>query len=121
MVQAGLEACSGTCAGRLAIRPHADEPFHPERGSDRGARPGIRCGFGGADRRDGGRQVHSSRLTWACPWGAGRQRPGAARRSEEHMSELQSLMRITYAVFCLKNKIKLTNQIKQHRSIKLKP
>src|SRR3546814_1182582 len=31
-------------------------------------------------------------------------------RSEEHTSELQSLMRISYAVFCLKkNKIKHTN------------
>src|SRR3546814_13078256 len=32
-------------------------------------------------------------------------------RSEEHTSELQSLMRISYAVFCLKKKIlrKLTN------------
>src|SRR3546814_11021099 len=29
-------------------------------------------------------------------------RPG--RRSEEHTSELQSLMRISYAVFCLKKK-----------------
>src|SRR3546814_6275796 len=28
-----------------------------------------------------------------------------APRSEEHTSELQSLMRISYAVFCLKNKI----------------
>src|SRR3546814_7953678 len=28
----------------------------------------------------------------------------AARRSEEHTSELQSLMRISYAVFCLKKK-----------------
>src|SRR3546814_3382961 len=28
----------------------------------------------------------------------------AARRSEEHTSELQSLMRLTYAVFCLKKK-----------------
>src|SRR3546814_962135 len=28
--------------------------------------------------------------------------PGLARRSEEHTSELQSLMRISYAVFCLK-------------------
>src|SRR3546814_1991575 len=28
----------------------------------------------------------------------------ASRRSEEHTSELQSLMRISYAVFCLKNK-----------------
>src|SRR3546814_3577283 len=31
------------------------------------------------------------------------------RRSEEHTSELQSLMRISYAVFCLKNK-KQTNK-----------
>src|SRR3546814_1687865 len=29
-------------------------------------------------------------------------------RSEEHTSELQSLMRISYAVFCLKNKKKIT-------------
>src|SRR3546814_3464317 len=34
-----------------------------------------------------------------------RQRP----RSEEHTSELQSLMRISYAVFCLKKKKKNTN------------
>src|SRR3546814_8917952 len=30
---------------------------------------------------------------------------GEAYRSEEHTSELQSLMRISYAVFCLKKKI----------------
>src|SRR3546814_7501906 len=30
-------------------------------------------------------------------------------RSEEHTSELQSLMRISYAVFCLKKKKKLTS------------
>src|SRR3546814_3358076 len=30
-------------------------------------------------------------------------------RSEEHTSELQSLMRISYAVFCLKKKTKQTN------------
>src|SRR3546814_7950489 len=34
----------------------------------------------------------------------------ASFRSEEHTSELQSLMRISYAVFCLKKK-KVTNQI----------
>src|SRR3546814_1429350 len=35
--------------------------------------------------------------------------PGeGARRSEEHTSELQSLMRISYAVFCLKNKTQHT-------------
>src|SRR3546814_5620865 len=31
-------------------------------------------------------------------------------RSEEHTSELQSLMRISYAVFCLKNKKKETQR-----------
>src|SRR3546814_7641322 len=31
-------------------------------------------------------------------------RKGVAPRSEEHTSELQSLMRISYAVFCLKTK-----------------
>src|SRR3546814_7328130 len=31
---------------------------------------------------------------------------GARRRSEENTSELQSLMRISYAVFCLKKKTK---------------
>src|SRR3546814_4924227 len=45
--------------------------------------------------------------------GSGRRRPApdhhrfadaAALRSEEHTSELQSLMRISYAVFCLKKK-----------------
>src|SRR3546814_8736787 len=30
---------------------------------------------------------------------------GSGKRSEEHTSELQSLMRISYAVFCLKKKI----------------
>src|SRR3546814_2227944 len=35
------------------------------------------------------------------------------RRSEEHTSELQSLMRISYAVFCLKQKKKNRNKIRQ--------
>src|SRR3546814_10296053 len=42
---------------------------------------------------------------WESPWGRGR--PGwhiECSRSEEHTSELQSLMRISYAVFCLKKK-----------------
>src|SRR3546814_8240078 len=36
----------------------------------------------------------------------------SARRSEEHTSELQSLMRISYAVFCLKKKKKNTSKQK---------
>src|SRR3546814_1140363 len=42
------------------------------------------------------------REQWASPW---------MRRSEEHTSELQSLMRISYAVFCLKKKTNATPTI----------
>src|SRR3546814_1990781 len=54
-----------------------------------------------------------------------RDRPGQAAsrkhryRSEEHTSELQSLMRISYAVFCLKkknNKITSTQTTANHRN-----
>src|SRR3546814_5266477 len=43
------------------------------------------------------------------PWPEGRRHSkklstGRTQRSEEHTSELQSLMRISYAVFCLKKK-----------------
>src|SRR3546814_10069873 len=36
------------------------------------------------------------------------------RRSEEHTSELQSLMRISYAVFCLKKKHKTNPLLRYH-------
>src|SRR3546814_2039057 len=42
---------------------------------------------------------------WLCRTAVFR-RGQAATRSEEHTSELQSLMRISYAVFCLKKKKK---------------
>src|SRR3546814_2635929 len=38
----------------------------------------------------------------------------ACQRSEEHTSELQSLMRISYAVFCLKKKKTKTPKQKSH-------
>src|SRR3546814_10532327 len=41
---------------------------------------------------------------------------GRPRRSEEHTSELQSLMRISYAVFCLKKK-NHTNQKKRINNV----
>src|SRR3546814_3483941 len=42
---------------------------------------------------------------WAVgDWGAVVESTTAQTRSEEHTSELQSLMRISYAVFCLKKK-----------------
>src|SRR3546814_5068541 len=37
-------------------------------------------------------------------------------RSEEHTSELQSLMRISYAVFCLKKKKEIDHVHKQHET-----
>src|SRR3546814_4234136 len=39
--------------------------------------------------------------------------PCACQRSEEHTSELQSLMRISYAVFCLKKKNKTNKHTTQ--------
>src|SRR3546814_9006378 len=48
------------------------------------------------------------RATRCCPR---RQAAGRRLRSEEHTSELQSLMRISYAVFCLKKKIKQRTQM----------
>src|SRR3546814_5272865 len=41
-----------------------------------------------------------------------------AARSEEHTSELQSLMRISYAVFCLKKKKQNTNKNHQQDTIR---
>src|SRR3546814_4605475 len=43
----------------------------------------------------------------------GRNAPMPRDRSEEHTSELQSLMRISYAVFCLKKKPSITT-LEQH-------
>src|SRR3546814_8351251 len=43
-----------------------------------------------------------------CYRGGVRRLAGLTRRSEEHTSELQSLMRISYAVFCLKKKKKIS-------------
>src|SRR3546814_9226109 len=48
-------------------------------------------------------QVTSGTLSYAVALG---------KRSEEHTSELQSLMRISYAVFCLKKKKNLTSYVK---------
>src|SRR3546814_4769974 len=49
-------------------------------------------------------RVRLDRTRAAARIGIGRVRPQRLPRSEEHTSELQSLMRISYAVFCLKKK-----------------
>src|SRR3546814_5427573 len=55
-----------------------------------------------------------SRFPPPCPSSGRRQSSAiaASRRSEEHTSELQSLMRISYAVFCLTKKNK--NSDREH-------
>src|SRR3546814_6331686 len=55
-----------------------------------------------ADVRDGA--CSSSTLQEAASWGKVSTAMEQMVRSEEHTSELQSLMRISYAVFCLKKK-----------------
>src|SRR3546814_5557569 len=65
------------------------------------------------------RLVRRSMILRFCMSGLSRQScsPAASSqlRSEEHTSELQSLMRISYAVFCLKKK-KIHNPQQQHNS-----
>src|SRR3546814_1175964 len=60
----------------------------------------------GNDRLRRGR-AFDHRLVW-------HQRCPARSRSEEHTSELQSLMRISYAVFCLKKK---TSNLSVNRAV----
>src|SRR3546814_5302018 len=64
------------------------------------------CACGPQEARRGSTSAASSskgRTRWGGKW-------MVTRRSEEHTSELQSLMRTSYAVFCLKKK----KQIKHH-------
>src|SRR3546814_1632374 len=88
-----------------------DGPHHRWRldGSERYRRLRLR-GYAQTERDRGSRQNQQR------PQGNERQAVKFARlfkiRSEEHTSELQSLMRISYAVFCLKKKNKKTKQYK---------
>src|SRR3546814_4756215 len=94
----------------------------------------FRSGRGGGGRRSGGgvprraalaarrlvRGPHVRRVREARegeprephpePQHGGVHLPGRGAKSEEHTSELQSLMRISYAVFCLKKKKKDINK-----------
>src|SRR3546814_3164644 len=65
----------------------------------------VRAGAAFLDRE------HRVEQQYAAP---GPRHQVAVVRSEEHTSELQSLMRISYAVFCLKKKIHHIRQIQQN-------
>src|SRR3546814_7930003 len=90
-----------------------------------GRRPPQPLGRRAGHRRDAVRGWSRRRAARCAAAGcAGHVVHGVAGRSEEHTSELQSLMRISYAVFCLKKKKKnykrpivnksLHTNIKQH-------
>src|SRR3546814_3607994 len=69
----------------------------------RSGRPGKRTGGCDRPRRPAGRGAGSD-VRLAGPPAPLLSDGGRVLRSEEHTSELQSLMRISYAVFCLKKK-----------------
>src|SRR3546814_7506004 len=74
----------GRGAATLAVDDHQRQFRHDRKANS--------FPFEGNARTGGGSNAELARI--AC----------ADRRSEEHTSELQSLMRISYAVFCLKKK-----------------
>src|SRR3546814_8517259 len=71
------------------------QPVHRPRSHPTGARAAGSCASRDRPQGNGGGASWMSRLP---------KRYGDGVRSEEHTSELQSLMRISYAVFCLKKK-----------------
>src|SRR3546814_1375646 len=68
-------------------------------------------GFSGQGHRSGGRHAQARK---GKPDEEKEQ--GEVKRSEEHTSELQSLMRISYAVFCLKKKIHKYKKLKDNNN-----
>src|SRR3546814_5410602 len=75
--------------------------------SQKGGLPGLTCPRRPFRYSTDGLQTRSARARQAS-------RRSWPFRSEEHTSELQSLMRISYAVFCLKKKKKHEYQHTQH-------
>src|SRR3546814_10800387 len=111
----------GAVLGSDAPRPHARQEWHDRRRP--AAQPAQRLAVAAVDRGRAGNALRRQMLHQAqeirqvlrrdalfverqdevAPDGL-QQEVGVLHRSEEHTSELQSLMRISYAVFCLKKK-----------------
>src|SRR3546814_9513534 len=70
----------------------------------------IGCGFFAANQLHAWRDQAGAEIVAICDTDPARL-AATGERSEEHTSELQSLMRISYAVFCLKKKKKITKKI----------
>src|SRR3546814_6507589 len=99
----GVQTCALPIYGRRAMDPHPG----PRRWQHPALPPAAICCAAWFRRRganwDVGAAVRPCEET-AADW---------QKRSEEHTSELQSLMRISYAVFCLKKKNKQVESTKQ--------
>src|SRR3546814_5725471 len=90
-------------AGAGAVLRRADAGQEHALDDDAGRRGGVPrdADLGDVGLYDGVRPRFSRRRRQRLRRGVGQ---GVSERSEEHTSELQSLMRISYAVFCLKTK-----------------
>src|SRR3546814_3820015 len=101
----------GDCVAPDAVRPPFDAhlPYHHQQCRLAGRIEAERRGW--LRRRHGGGGYESALACFQMGMG----------RSEEHTSELQSLMRISYAVFCLKKKKRTQNMTTHHNTNLLKP
>src|SRR3546814_3082194 len=100
------------------VRQRIFEPFYTTKPVGKGTGLGLSIVFRIIEDHGGSIEVRSmpgkgSAFTIHLPLRQTR----APGRSEEHTSELQSLMRISYAVFCLKKK-KNRNQRKKTQNVK---
>src|SRR3546814_5467058 len=86
-------------------RPHQGDPGRRDGGADELDQLAEERHGPGADARE----APACRGLWSRSGRSLFQEAGRGERSEEHTSELQSLMRTSYAVFCLKKKIKKSN------------
>src|SRR3546814_7654431 len=92
-----------TCALPIPLRARCEPRPGPDAHATIGCRGAARAGSRLAPETSGATPDHCLRGGAAGSSHRPRSAPGADR-SEEHTSELQSLMRISYAVFCLKKK-----------------
>src|SRR3546814_2947977 len=105
------DVCSSDLVGRGAAHGQDQQGAVPAALARRAGTPDpapVHRRYAGTDDR---RPAHPRPAAPAPPWHRLHRRrlspalAGQLARSEEHTSELQSLMRISYAVFCLKKNI----------------
>src|SRR3546814_3427068 len=103
---------SDVCSSDLRAGDRASD--RPSRGSRGNGTPWPRGGYRPLQLAPGAPEAHRrlKRSLYERPLAQSAALVATAwlrRRSEEHTSELQSLMRISYAVFCLKKKTNIIN------------